>query len=211
MKRFFIAIAILIIAIFANYAFSRPEPRLARKPLKEFPKIIGAWKTVSEENIGAGSMEVLQVDDYIMRNYVNGRGEMLGLYIGYFYNQREGKQVHSPRQCLPGAGWHILESTGYLLSMEDHASDKVPVNAYVMGKDEQRQVYLWWYQGRGRIYANEYLNKLYLIWDAMIMNRTDGALVRVNMPMNPDFQTALETEVNFTKMIIPHLREYIPE
>ena len=211
MFRFSITIALLIVATIANYAFSRPEAELERRPLSEFPKMIGEWRAFSEENIDEGSMRVLQVDDYLMRHYVNPRGEVVGLYVGYFKNQREGKQVHSPRQCLPGAGWHVLESKEHFLSVKQRDPEKVPINVYVMGKGEQRQLYLWWYQGRGRIYANEYLNKLYLIWDAMTMNRTDGALVRVNMAMNPDFQSALKSEVSFVKLFMPHLHEYIPE
>lgn len=197
-------------ATIASYAFSRPEAELQRRPLSQFPKTIGEWKAFSEENIGETSMAVLQVDDYIMRHYVNKKSEVVGLYVGYFKNQREGKQVHSPRQCLPGAGWHILESKEYLLSLKDRNPEKVPVNLYLMGKGEQRQLYLWWYQGRGRIYANEYLNKLYLIWDAMTMNRTDGALVRISMAVTSDIDQTLETEIRFINLFASLLYQYIP-
>jgi hypothetical protein len=38
--------------------------------------------------------------------------------------------------------------------------------------------------------ANEYLAKIYLVTDAMRMNRTDGALVRVITPIGPNEDTA---------------------
>jgi EpsI family protein len=70
---------------------------------------------------------------------------------------------------------------------------------------------LWWYQGRGRIYANEFLNKLYLISDALFKRRTDGALVRVHSPIYANEQQALDDQLAFVKEIMPILERYIPD
>jgi EpsI family protein len=211
MLRFLITIALLLATAASDLFLSRPEADIPHRSLKEFPKIIGEWRTVNEQAIDKGSMAVLQVDDYVMRNYVNGQGRVIGLYIGYFKNQKEGKGVHSPRQCLPGAGWSILESREYELSVTGEGIQGAPINLYLMGKGTERQLYLWWYQGRGRIYANEYLNKLYHIWDGITMNRTDGALVRVNMAANPDVESTLRTEIGFISKFLPLTQQYIPE
>ena len=210
MKRFTITIILLISATFVNYSFSKPEANQDRRSLKEFPKIIGQWKAVNEQLIDESSMAVLLVDDYIIRTYENKKGETLSLYIGYFKNQREGKQVHSPRQCLPGAGWNIVEHREYSLSLKDHNPSTATINLHVMGKNNNKQLYLWWYHVRGRIYANEYMNKFYLIWDAMTRHRTDGALVRINMPIKRDLDQALNTQMDFVNLFTPILSEYIP-
>ncbi len=211
MKRFLITIALLITATVTSYAFSRPEAIVTRRPLKEFPNVIGDWSVLNEQLIEDSAMAVLLVDDYIMRTYANKKGETIGLYIGYFKSQREGKQVHSPRQCLPGAGWHILSNSEYMLELKEHNPSKAPVNLYLMGKDDRRQLIIWCYQGRGRIYANEYLNKLYLIWDAMTKNRTDGALMRISMLIKSNPDQTLATEVDFIDQILPILSQYIPK
>ena len=210
MYRFYITIALLLTATIANQVFSAPETELTRRPLSDFPKALGDWRAINENKIDEGSMAVLQVDDYIMRTYTNGKGETIGLYIGYFEVQREGKGIHSPRQCLPGAGWNIVKHSEYQLSMKGHSPAVVPINIHLMGKGNQRQIYLWWYQGRGRIYANEYMNKLYLIWDAMTKRRTDGALVRVNMAVNSDHDQTLKAEAAFIDLFAPLLSKYIP-
>ena len=93
MKRFFITIILLLAAAAANYGFSRPEAKQPRLPLNEFPKVIGDWQSVQDYSIDDASMAVLLVDDYIMRTYVNSKGQAVGLYIGYFETQREGKQA----------------------------------------------------------------------------------------------------------------------
>ncbi len=210
-SKFIITILILLLAITLNHYFSSPNISLPRKSLAEFPTQLGDWTVVSEQKIDDQSMEVLQVDDYFMRNYRNSEGKVIGLYVGYFKSQREGKGIHSPRQCLPGAGWVPVDTTVYRMSAPDVNPGAVPVNKFIMGKGLERQLFLFWYHGRGRIYASEYWNKLYLIWDGLTRQRTDGALVRVNNFITGDTEEALQTQSDFIQLFLPLLKEYIPD
>lgn len=211
MVRFVITIILLLATAFANYSFSRPEAELTRKPLKEFPTKIGEWQMIGEQKIDDKAMEVLLVDDYLMRSYRNAKGDIVHLYIGYFRSQKEGKQVHSPRQCLPGAGWSIVERSELLFSSPTGNPGGHQINSFLMGKGTDRDLFLWWYQGRGRLYANEYLNKLYLIWDGLTTNRTDGALVRVNSPVKSKADDTLKVEMGFVEALSKMMPAYIPE
>lgn len=204
--------AIILAAALVNYGLSRPEAEIGRLPLNNFPVNIGPWTSLGEQVIDDNAMALLRVDDYIMRNYTNDSKEIMGLYIGYFKTQREGKQIHSPRQCLPGAGWNILNSKELLLEAGDDASGPAKINYYLMGKADQKVLYLWWYQARGRTYASEYLNKMYMIRDAVTENRTDGALVRVHMPvLGDDIDQALQKELAFIRLIHSDINKFIPE
>jgi EpsI family protein len=209
--KFAAVVIILLIGAALNYYFSKPDVSLPRKSLAEFPKELGDWVTIGEQKIEGRSMAVLQVDDYFVRNYRNSRGEVIGLYIGYFKSQREGKGIHSPRQCLPGAGWVPIITAVYRMAAPGHNPEIVPVNKFVMGKGLDRQLYLFWYHGRGRIYASEYWNKIYLIWDGLTRKRTDGALVRVNNPVIGNTGKALKTQSDFIQLFLPLLKEYIPD
>jgi len=209
--RYILTIVILLAAAALNYYFSSPDISLHRKSLAEFPKELGDWAVVSEHKIEGRSMEILQVDDYITRDYRNSKGEVIGLYIGYFKSQREGKGIHSPRQCLPGAGWVPVNTAVYRMAVPGHNPGTVPVNKFVMGKGLDRQLYLFWYHGRGRIYASEYWNKVYLIWDGLTKKRTDGALVRVNNLVVGNTEDALNTQSDFIQLFLPLLKEYIPD
>ena len=97
MIRFYITIVLLVVALITNLLFTRTESSLTRHPLNNFPKTLGDWKAIDDQNIAASSIAVLRVDDYIMRRYINKEENILGLYIGYFENQREGKQVQGGR------------------------------------------------------------------------------------------------------------------
>lgn len=209
--KYIIVIILLFVAGSINAYFSKPEISLLRKSLAEFPRTIGDWKVIAEHEIGEGSMKVLQVDDYIMRDYQNSNGEIIGLYIGYFKSQREGKGIHSPRQCLPGAGWQPLSVSTHQMPIPGHNPGTITVNKFIMGKGLSQQLYLFWYQGRGRGYANEYWNKIYLIWDGFIKRRTDGALVRINMGINNNPEETLKNGISFVTLFSPALKEYIPE
>src|SRR4030042_1574345 len=209
--RYILTVAILLAAAGLNYYFSKPDISLPRRNLAEFPKVLGDWTSISEQKIEGRSMEILQVDDYMMRNYRNSKGEIIGLYIGYFQSQREGKGIHSPRQCLPGAGWVPVNISAYPLTAPGHTPETVSVNKFIMGKGLDRQLYLFWYHGRGRVYASEYWNKIYLIWDGLTKKRTDGALIRVNNLATRNPNEALQTQTEFINLFFPLLKEYIPD
>jgi EpsI family protein len=206
-----IVLALVWAAIGLNAYFSKPEISLPRKNLKEFPRILGDWKTIKDYQIDEGAMKILNVDDYIMRDYVSEKGERIGLYIGYFKSQREGKGIHSPRQCLPGAGWQPVSTSIYMLPLSNPLSSTAPINQYIMGKGTERQLYLFWYQGRGRTYASEYWNKIYLVWDAFKKKRTDGALIRLNQRISGESTETLNQQLQFIHLLLPILRDYIPE
>jgi len=210
-SKFIIVILVLSVAIGLNHHFSKPDISLPRKSLAEFPRSLGEWTAITDYQIDNRSMEILQVDDYMTRNYRNLKGDIIGLYIGYFKSQSEGKGIHSPRQCLPGAGWIPVNTAVYQIAVAGHNPDTVPVNKFIMGKGLDRQLYLFWYHGRGRTYASEYWNKIYLIWDGLSKKRTDGALVRVNSPVIGNTEDALKTQSDFIKLFFPLLKEYIPD
>lgn len=210
-SKFIIVIIILLLAVGINHYFSKPDISIPRNNLIDFPKTLGDWTTISDQKIDKQSMEILKVDDYIMRTYRNLNGETIGIYIGYFKSQREGKGIHSPRQCLPGAGWVPVNTAVYQMKVHDHNPENVQVNKFIMGKGLDRQLNLFWYHGRGRVYANEYWNKIYLIWDGLTKKRTDGALIRVNNPVIGSTDQALKTQSEFIKLFFPLLKEYIPD
>jgi hypothetical protein len=61
--------------------------------------------------------------------------------------------------------------------------------------------------------ASEYWAKFYLVADAIRMNRTDGALVRIitAVDRNEDVEHAQQRAVEFAQVILPSLDSCIPE
>jgi len=211
MSRFIITISILIISKLLILGFSGPSISIDRVPFEKFPKVIGDWNFVTDERISKNSLALLNVDDYIFRTYENKTGQKLCLYIGYFKTQNEGKQIHSPRLCLTGSGWEITNHRDFQFFLDNERNLKRHINVDIVSKGNQKQLYIWWYHGRGRIFASEYLNKVYFLWDALTIRRTDCALVRVNMTIDRNINETLATSLEFIRLFTPLLTEYVPD
>jgi EpsI family protein len=81
------------------------------------------------------------------------------------------------------------------------------VNQVLIQKGLEEQVVFYWYQDRGRVIASEYWAKAYLVWDAMTRNRTDGALVRIMIPVYKSREQAIATGIQFLQAASPLLTE----
>ena len=70
----------------------------------------------------------------------------------------------------------------------------------------------YWFDQRGRIVSNEYLAKWYIFRDSLMMNRTDGALVRVMTPVTDVSQIASADQrlQDFIRVAAPRLSYFIP-
>jgi EpsI family protein len=129
------------------------------------------------------------------------------LYAGFYHSQRQGDTIHSPQNCLPGAGWRPVASGTVDLSF---GGREVTVNRYVIQKGLDRQVVLYWYQGRGRIVANEYFNKALLMLDAARLHRTSGGLVRLLAPVVTTAEAATDELTAFAAALLPYLERHLP-
>ena len=160
-------------------------------------------------------LKVLGVDDYLSRVYYRSDRAAVGLYMGYYASQRQGDTIHSPLNCLPGAGWEPLSQGRLTIANVDGRGNDITVNRYVVQKGLDRQLVLYWYQSHGRVVASEYTSKLYLIHDAIRLNRTDGSMVRVIAPIRhgatDDGAAADQLAQAFVRVLFPPLPAYLPK
>jgi EpsI family protein len=182
------------------------EEAVERESLTTLPYEIGEWRGREATPFTGDVVAQLGVDDYIHRSYTSEGGGPIGLYAGYYASQRQGDTIHSPQNCLPGAGWRPVESSVITIDVDGRSA---PVNRYVIQKGLDKQVVLYWYQGRGRVVANEFKNKALLMWDAATLRRTNGGLVRVIAPQGQRAD-ATQDAVAFAKALIPRLGRLMP-
>lgn len=207
--RFSLAAALLVVT--ALFLRGRHEVIPARPPLSSFPQQLGEWSG-TDVPIPDDVREVLGPGDFLLRVYDNAATAQPGvdLFVAYFPSQRAGDTIHSPRNCLPGAGWSPVESSRITLTLVSRAS--LPVNRYVIAKGAERQLVLYWYWAHDRAVASEYWAKFYLVADSIRLNRSDGALIRVTTPIL-EGETESDAEqrlVGFVEQVIPRLQTYIP-
>jgi len=195
----------------ALHARNRAEILPPHEALSEFPMRIGGWSGFPLA-LTQSQLDVLGPGEFLLRNYQRTAAEPpVNLYIAYFPSQRTGDTIHSPKNCLPGAGWSPVESGSMTIPRQDGTSMRV--NRYVIAQETNRSFVLYWYQAHGRVTASEYWAKFYLVEDAMRMNRTDGALLRVVTPIvsGGSEEAAQARALAFTHQMLPLLGRYIPK
>lgn len=208
-----ICVVLAVTAIFLANA-RRTEITVARSTFATFPMTAGPWSATADSPLDEDVLKVLGVDDYVSRIYYRTDGAAVGLYMGYYASQRQGDTIHSPQNCLPGAGWEAVSEGRLLVANADGRGRDIVVNRYIVQKGLDRQLVLYWYQSHGRVVASEYWSKLYLITDAIRTNRTDGSMVRVIAPIAHGDESAAAAErvaEDFVRAIVPTLPAYLPE
>lgn len=145
------------------------------RPLADVPAVLAGY-TGAERAVDSASVRVAGMTNYLYRVYARDTVSAFSLYVGYYDNQTTGRTIHSPRNCLPGAGWQVIESAPI-------AVGAVTVNRYVLANGPAQAVVYYWYQGRGRVAWNEYRVKWDLLRDAARRGRTEEALVRIVVPI----------------------------
>ena len=208
--RFALVAALLLSA--GGFLRSRGQAEVApaRKDLDSFPKEINGWDAVKDLGISPDAREVLGDGEFLSRIYSRRADEpYIDLFLAYFPSQRTGNTMHSPQNCLPGAGWTMSEHSHLQMT---GPNGPLTVNLYIISKGPDRQVVLYWYQAHGRIIASEYWAKVYLVTDAISMNRTDGSLVRVITPSSSGEteESAKNRALDFAEHMLPILDQYIP-
>jgi len=163
-----------------------------------------------DATLSAAEVRVAAMTSYLVRIYgsTDSAGAMsFSLYIGYYDQQTQGRTIHSPKNCLPGAGWEpVASQTEQVVT----ADGSVTVNRYLLQNASRRALVLYWYQGRGRVAWNEYRVKWDLLRDAALRRRSDEALVRIVVPVRGSEAEAAAVANAAARIIVPSLARALP-
>ena len=188
------------------------EAHVERRALREFPSELGAWRQRgADTRFDAATEQVLRANDYLSRDFRReSDGAHANLYVGYYATQRNGATYHSPLNCLPGSGWAMTDAGVMRITPADGGAT-FEANRYIIESGGQRSLLVYWYQGRGRAVASEYWGKIYTVLDSVARRRSDGAMVRVVVPVGRSEEEALRTATEVASLAAPHLPSFVPD
>ncbi|MGH7541124.1 MAG: exosortase C-terminal domain/associated protein EpsI [Gemmatimonadota bacterium] len=204
--------AAVLLAGFAGRLTIQPERTVdLERPLAAFPARVAGFEASATQELSSGELRVLRPDDYLLRTYEAESGVDLTLFVAFYGRQASGSSVHSPRNCLPGSGWEPVR----------HDRVETPtvygdgwINRYLVEHESgTRALVYYWYQGRGRIAANEYLVKFDLLRDAIVRRRTDEALVRLVFTVGENPEDLLRVDAQASRAVrevIRLLSDHVP-
>jgi EpsI family protein len=184
------------------------EQKIGIPGLHSLPWQLGDWKSSSEGSIGEDVTAYLKPDEYILRDYVNPQnGGDVSLFVAYFKSLQNTYGPHSPRICLPGAGWLVKTETIANVPVPGRPAG-IPVNEFTMEKSDARILVLYWYQNDRDTWAQEFRAKLRLLPDLIRYRRSDVSLVRLVTPLRGSAsKDELAECVEFTQRLYPLLTE----
>jgi EpsI family protein len=206
-----VAVIILGGTLGLSYGIDFREKVPAKKTLTLFPLQVGEWQG-KRQFMGDELINTLHLSDYTMIDYRNPGRRTVDFYVAYYESQRKGESTHTPATCLPGSGW-VFEDSGLLtFPTPGHLDGSLTVSRAFMTKMNARQLVYYWFPQRGRILHSLFELKFFAFWDALIRQRTDGALIRLITPLS-ELEPAEQGDQRlqeFTREILPLLAEYIP-
>ena len=134
----------------------------AREPLRSFPIRVAAWHGQPTPDLKPEEARILAADEYLTRVYSRGATEAVALFIAYYGSQRTGTVIHSPLNCLPGAGWQPVDRQRAVVDVDDAAAGgesprgrRIEINRVLIQKGEDRQLAFYWYHEIGLVTASE--------------------------------------------------------
>ena len=202
-------VLLLVVGALVNAWSYLGEAHVERRELKDFPQAVGTWQQTGIDRIlDDETLKVLRASDYLLRDFRKPEGQVANLYVGYYATQRTGATYHSPLNCLPGSGWILSEPGKATIALPDGTS--FVANKYVIKSGDYKSLMIYWYQGRGRNVASEYWGKVYTVLDSVRLRRSNGAMVRVTVPIGNSEEDAEQAAIDFASAASTVLPQYVP-
>jgi EpsI family protein len=199
-----VLIVLAVVAIFSIISYlpaKFDDSTLVR--MSDFPQKIGEWTSYKDIEFDKRVYDLLETDNFIMRDYTNKKGDTINLYI--IYSEKNRKVAHPPEICLQGDGAIVVDKS---LSRISPAIRAVKL---ILEKKDFQEIAVYWYK-TGKVFTHNYLlQQIADPIDRMLGKKTSVALIRVIAQIkNKDHGAAFNQITSFSRAIEPLLYKYAP-
>ena len=173
-------------------------PDLSRVPL-----VLQDWQGTERGALDGDSLEMLDPDAYLLREYTRSDGYPVDLSILFGYRKTT---FHSPGFCLLGGGWNILRKARRSLDLGDGGGE-VLANEFLLQRGGEQRMVLYWYVSHGATTPSFMQFRYHLLRNRVLRRPTWGALIRVSAPIAGSQEEAAKASEDLLREIHPDLRE----
>ncbi|MEM6487846.1 MAG: VPLPA-CTERM-specific exosortase XrtD [Pseudomonadota bacterium] len=188
----------------------RGSAPIQRIQLSAFPERLGGgeWVRTGMSRLDPIIEQGLGADDYLYSTYARP-DEKVGVdfFVAWYADQTKGG-IHSPEVCLPAGGWEIATLDRPDVGPAIGLDAPMPVNRAVIEKGQAKMLVYYWFEQYGDRTAHDLTAKFNVLRDAIILGRSDGALVRLTTPILPN-ETVVDAEMRL-RSLMPHAVERLP-
>lgn len=207
-----LSVALVIAAVPVHAAMmNRPQAIPDRPGLATFPLEVGAWRG-QPSSVDARTQDILDSSDYFLADFVHETdGGVVNLWVAYYDQQVKQAALHTPQQCLPGAGWEFVSLSTVGAPVGGHSNEPFSLNRALVTDGRQSMLVYYWLEARGGQFANAQLFKIANVRDSILERRSDGALVRLITPLEPGESEAVAEArlVDFMRAAYPALEPHV--
>jgi exosortase D (VPLPA-CTERM-specific) len=181
-----------------------------RPGLATFPMELGPWRAVPE-TLDRATAETLKTSDHLLADYAAPGLPLVNLWIAYYDSQVADAAIHSPKECLPGAGWEYVSLEAVDAPVAPGTAEPFKLNRAVIANGPRTMIMYYWLDMRGRKITNDILMKFYNLYDSVVRGRSDGALIRMFTPVGAsESEAAAEARMErFFRLAYPHLEPHV--
>ena len=171
--------------------------------ISRFPKEIGEWSALQDMEFDARVYDLLETDNFIMRDYKNAKGDTINLYI--IYSETNRKVAHPPEICLQGDGATVVDKSLVRISPAINAVQ------LILEKKDFQEIAFYWYK-TNKVFTHNYLfQQIAAPIEKMLGKRTSLALIRVIAPLKDQkTEVVINKLISFSRQIEPLLHQYAP-
>jgi len=173
-------------------------PDLSRVPL-----VLQDWQGTERGTLDGDSLEMLDPDAYLLREYTRSDGYPVDLSILFGYRETT---FHSPGFCLLGGGWNILQKSRRSLQLGT-GDGEVLANEFLLQRGGEERTVLYWYMSHGATTPSFMQFRYHLLRNRVLRRPTWGALIRVSAPIAGSQEEAAQASEDLLREIHPDLRE----
>ncbi len=178
--------------------------------LTDISTTTGEWQVNKNFSLDDKTQYILKTDQYIWRKYANSRGTNISLFVSYYKNQKYGEQIHSPKHCLPGSGWKIINKEIFTIPIHNSPVYKLKINKLVNSNGQHSELVLYWFWTRNGTITSEYNLKFDLAKNSLLRKPTDAAFIRINLAVKKTSPEAMLTASQFITEIFPSINKILP-
>ena len=190
---------------------SRSEVVPPTPVLKQIESSEPGWNKIYEGEVDADQQVVLKADATLIRVYQQQASPLrASLYIASFVSQRSGRAPHSPQNCLPGAGW-TWKNRALRRFRSKAAANRLRSIVMSCRRAIARALSTTGINRATVQWPAKYWGKIYVVLDAIRLNRTDSSLVRVMVDVqNNDVEAADRAALDFMSKSYKNIRKQLP-
>ncbi len=184
----------------------KPKPVSLETPINELPITIGEWSVKGFSQNYSKPFVIQGPDSEIVRSYRSSSGREVGLYIGYFESQGDGKELVNEKT-------QMLYENSDAFEVLINSNSSIMVNRAILTVGTQKFLLLSLYDLNGRIVAGKYMVKFMTVLNGFLHRRTNGAVIVVysELKRSDELNNVFDDEVEFVQEVVPILEDYFPK